>query len=129
MKTAEDIKHGDIYYAEFDKYIGSEICGTRPVLVLQNDIGNTHSPTIIVAGISSHIKKMYLPTHVLIDEECGLKKKSVILLEQIHTIDRKRLCGYVGTLSNTTMKRVNRAIKISLGMVGSKQNAGEQNEV
>ena len=124
MNSTDVIKRGNVFFADFAQKVGSEICGTRPVLVLQNDIGNQHSPTIIVAGISSQMKKMYLPTHIQIDEECGLKRKSVVQLEQIHTIDRKRLRGYIGTLSEKMMSRVNQAIQISLGMESSNTTGG-----
>ena len=112
------MKRGDIYRADLDPVIGSEQGGVRPVLIIQNDTGNLHSPTVIVAAITSRRKKAQMPVHVLITaEESGLPADSVVLTEQISTIDRKRLRGYVGTVDRPTMKKVEQAIQISLGMV------------
>ena len=97
--------------------VGSEQNGMRPVLVLQNDVGNEHSPTIIIAVLTSKVKKMYMPTHVYVGARFGLTEESVVLTEQISTIDRRRLRGYVGTVDRPTMKKVEQAIQISLGMV------------
>ncbi|AVX21418.1 MAG: type II toxin-antitoxin system PemK/MazF family toxin [Bacillota bacterium] len=111
------IRRGDIFYAELSPVVGSEQGGTRPVLVLQNDIGNQHSPTTIVAAITSQISKAKLPTHVEIKAKIsGLEKDSVILLEQIRTIDKSRLREKVSTLDEEIMEKVNRAIAISLGL-------------
>jgi len=111
------IRRGDIFYAELSPVVGSEQGGTRPVLVLQNDIGNQHSPTTIVAAITSQISKAKLPTHVEIKARIsGLEKDSVILLEQIRTIDKSRLREKVSTLDEEIMEKVNRAIAISLGL-------------
>lgn len=110
-----EIKRGEIYYASLDNAIGSEQQKNRPVLILQNDIGNLHSPTTIVAVITTKNKKMYLPCHipVTIDgENCG-----IAALEQIRTIDKCRLTTFVGKLDRYKMKRINRAIKISLGLI------------
>ena len=110
-----NIKRGDIYYADFDSYIGSEQGGKRPVVIIQNDIGNRWSPTVIIAAVTSKIKKTVLPTHVEINTE-SLAKDSIALLEQIKTIDKSRLGDYLGTVDNKTMKNIDDAIKISLGI-------------
>lgn len=112
------VKRGDIYYADLSPVIGSEQGGVRPVLVVQNDIGNRYSPTIIVTAITSQINKAKLPTHVEIEaSEYGLTKDSVILLEQIRTIDKKRLEEKIGHLDDEMMAKVNEALFISLGLV------------
>lgn len=112
----EQIKRGEIYYADLSPVVGSEQGGVRPVLILQNDIGNKYAPTVIVSAITSQLGKAKLPTHIeLPAEEYNLPKNSVALLEQIRTLDKRRLQGKVTTLSNEKMKEVNRAILISLG--------------
>ena len=111
------IKRGDIYYADLSPVIGSEQGGVRPVLVAQNDIGNKYSPTVIAAAITSQINKAKLPTHIEINAlEYGLQKDSVILLEQIRTIDKKRLREKIGHLDDELMDRVNEALSISFGL-------------
>ena len=111
------IKRGDILYADLSPVVGSEQGGVRPVLVIQNDIGNKYSPTIIVAAVTSQINKAKLPTHVEINaEEYGITKDSVILLEQIRTIDKKRLKEKVGHLSDDLMKKVDDGLQISFGL-------------
>ena len=107
------ISRGDIYYADLSPVVGSEQGGLRPVLVLQNNKGNKYSTTVIVAPISSRMTKNDLPTHVIIETDF-LEKKSVILLEQIRTIDKKRIDEKLGKLSLSMMERVNQAIKTSL---------------
>ncbi len=109
-----EVKRGEIYYANLYDVTGSEQGGKRPVLILQNDIGNEHSPTTIVAAITSR-EKTYQPTHVRINCEC-LPKKSTVLLEQIRTIDKTRLIEYVGTLDEVDIKRIDKAIVISFGL-------------
>lgn len=112
------IKRGDIFYADLSPVIGSEQGGVRPVLVIQNDIGNKYSPTIIISPITSQINKAKLPTHVEIKaNEFGLTKDSVVLLEQIRTIDKKRLREKIGTFDKKMMLKVNRAIKISFDLL------------
>ncbi|MBO8138019.1 MAG: type II toxin-antitoxin system PemK/MazF family toxin [Desulfotomaculum sp.] len=112
------IKRGDIFYADLSPVVGSEQGGTRPVLILQNDIGNQYSPTTIVAAITSQIAKAKLPTHVEISSGMsGLNRDSVVLLEQIRTIDKSRLMQRVCTLNADLMSKVNRAIEISLGII------------
>ena len=111
------IKRGDIYYAELNPVIGSEQGGTRPVLIISNDIGNRHSPTVIVADITSRVHtKAKLPTHTAIRDFEGLNKDSIILLEQIRTIDKKRLQEYIGMLSANEMARVDKALAISVSL-------------
>ena len=111
----KEIKRNDIYYAELNPVVGSEQGGLRPVLILQNDTGNKYSPTTIVAAITSRQSKSRLPTHVSITAD-GLAKDSVVLLEQIRTIDKSRLTEYVGRLDKQTMETVDRAIVISFGI-------------
>lgn len=111
------IKRGDIYYAELNPVIGSEQGGTRPVLIISNDIGNRHSPTVIVAAITSRVHtKAKLPTHTAIRDFEELNKDSIILLEQIRTIDKKRLQEYIGMLSANEMARVDKALAISVSL-------------
>ena len=110
------VKRGEIYYADLSPVVGSEQGGVRPVLVVQNDVGNRYSPTVIAAAITSKLDKAKLPTHIALRAgECGLPQNSVVLLEQIRTIDKKRLMSRIGELPPATMRRVNRAILISLG--------------
>lgn len=112
------VKRGDIFYADLSPVIGSEQGGVRPVLVVQNDIGNKYSPTIIVAAITSQINKARLPTHIEINApEYGLPKDSVVLLEQIRTIDKKRLREKIGRFNEEMMRLVDDALKISIGLL------------
>ena len=112
------VKRGDIYYANLSPVVGSEQGGHRPVLVIQNDVGNKYSPTVIVVAITSQISKAKLPTHVeLAAESYGITKDSVILLEQIRTIDKKRLKEKIGHLSDELMKQVDVALQISFGLI------------
>ncbi|MDY3828140.1 MAG: type II toxin-antitoxin system PemK/MazF family toxin [Clostridium sp.] len=111
------VKRGDIFYADLSPVIGSEQGGIRPVIVVQNDIGNRYSPTVIVAAITSQINKAKLPTHVEISsEEYGLNRDSVVLLEQIRTLDKRRLKERIGHMTENDMKKVNRALAISLNL-------------
>lgn len=112
------VKRGDIFYADLSPVIGSEQGGVRPVIVVQNDIGNKYSPTVIVSAITSQINKAKLPTHIEISaEEYGLPKDSVVLLEQIRTVDKKRLREKIGHFDDEMMERVNECLKISLGLI------------
>ncbi len=112
------VKRGDIFYADLSPVVGSEQGGTRPVLVVQNDVGNKYSPTVIAAAITSKINKAKLPTHIEIDAaQYGLSKDSVILLEQVRTIDKKRLREKIGRLDDVQMIKVNDALSISFGLV------------
>lgn len=113
MKT--DIKRGEIYYADLSPVVGSEQGGSRPVIILQNDKGNLHSNTTIVAAITGELDKAHLPTHVIFTAD-GMKKKSMALLEQIRTIDKSRLGRYVGKVDKATMGRIDHAVITSLGI-------------
>ena len=109
------IRRGDIYYADLRPVVGSEQGGVRPVLVIQNDTGNRHSPTVIVAAITSNMNKAKLPTHVeLSAKTCQIVKDSVILLEQLRTIDKQRLKDKVCHLDEGVLEQVNRALRVSL---------------
>ena len=111
------VRRGDIYYADLSPVVGSEQGGLRPVLIIQNDIGNKYSPTVIAAAITSRMSKTHLPTHIdVYAEKVGLQKDSVILLEQIRTIDKRRLKEKMGHLDTVMMDRVNTAIAISFGL-------------
>ncbi|MBR6521887.1 MAG: type II toxin-antitoxin system PemK/MazF family toxin [Oscillospiraceae bacterium] len=111
------VKRGDIYYADLSPVVGSEQGGMRPVLIVQNDVGNKHSPTVIAAAITSQINKAKLPTHIELGAKTyGLSKDSVILLEQIRTIDKKRLKDRMGKLDDQLMNRVDNAIAVSFGL-------------
>ena len=111
------VKRGDIYYADLSPVVGSEQGGVRPVLIVQNDIGNKYSPTVIAAAITSRINKANMPTHIeLAAGDYGLNKDSVILLEQIRTIDKQRLREKAGKLDDGLMRMVNDAISISFGL-------------
>ncbi len=112
-----NIKRGDIFYADLSPVIGSEQGGLRPVLIVQNDVGNRYSPTVIAAAITSKLGKARLPTHIdVIGKSAGLSKDSVILLEQIRTIDKRRLKEKMGHLDEETMHSVNDAIEVSFGL-------------
>lgn len=114
----EPIRRGDIFYANLNPVIGSEQGGVRPVLIIQNNIGNKYSPTTIIAAITSKIKKAKLPTHVeLSAAEFNLEKDSVILLEQLRTIDKRRLKEKITHLDDEIMSEIDRALMISLGLV------------
>ncbi|MBO5219529.1 MAG: type II toxin-antitoxin system PemK/MazF family toxin [Clostridia bacterium] len=118
------VRRGDIYYADLSPVVGSEQGGLRPVLIVQNDVGNRYSPTVIAAAITSQVGKNRLPTHIDVTadhhdghpEGSGLAKDSVILLEQIRTIDKKRLREKMGHLDDDVMKKVNDAIGVSFGL-------------
>ena len=112
------IKRGDIFYADLRPVVGSEQGGIRPVLVIQNDIGNKYSPTVIVAAVTSQINKSKLPTHFELDaKNFGLTKDSVVLLEQVRTIDKSRLREKVCHLDESFMSKIDRGLQISLGLV------------
>lgn len=124
---SQDVMRGDVYYADLSPVIGSEQGGIRPVLVIQNDLGNKHSPTVIVAAVTSKNTKTVLPTHVEISKnQYGLKHDSTVLMEQIRTIDRKRLKEYIGHLNRQQMALIELAMATSLGLspaAGAKQNS------
>ena len=116
-KQSRPARRGEIYYADLSPTSGSEQDGIRPVLVIQNDVGNLHSPTIIVAVITGQNKSRYLPTHVLLGTSCGLSVDSTVMLEQIRTLDRHRLQQYVGRVGPKKMRKINHALGISVGIL------------
>ena len=119
------MKRGDIYRASLDPVIGSEQGGVRPVLIVQNDMGNLHSPTVIVAAITTRHKKPQLPTHVpILASECGIRHDSVVLMEQVRTLEKTRLTKYLGTVPAETMRRVDEALRLSLGTGCTSDNGG-----
>ena len=107
-----EVRKGEIYYADLSPVVGSEQGGIRPVVILQNDKGNYYSPTTIVAAVTSRKKKSHLPTHIEIKNP-NLKRKSVVMLEQVRTIDKIRLLEYVGKVDDNTMQKIDKAVKIS----------------
>ena len=112
-----NVKRGDIFYADLSPVVGSEQGGTRPVLIVQNDTGNKHSPTVIAAAITSQTGKARLPTHIsLTGSNYGLSKDSIVLLEQVRTIDKRRLREHMGRLDDTLMDQVDNAIAVSFGL-------------
>lgn len=111
------VKRGDIYYADLSPVVGSEQGGTRPVLIVQNDVGNKYSPTVIAAAITSQKYKTQLPTHISVNAGgCGLQKDSIVLLEQVRTIDKKRLKERMGNLPHEEMEKINHALSVSFGL-------------
>ena len=114
-----EIIRGDVYYADLSPVVGSEQGGVRPVLVIQNDVGNKFSPTVIIAAITSQLSKAKLPTHIeLSKEKYNLVKDSVVLLEQIRTLDKRRLKEKICSIDGITMQRVDIAVMVSLGIMG-----------
>jgi mRNA interferase MazF len=112
------VKRGDVFFADLSPVVGSEQGGVRPVLIIQNDIGNRFSPTVIVAAITAQIQKAKLPTHVEIDAEAhGFDRDSVILLEQIRTIDKQRLTDKITHLDDESMRKVDEALQVSVGLI------------
>ena len=126
-------KRGDIFYADLSPVVGSEQGGLRPVLIIQNDVGNRYSPTVIAAAITSKLDKARLPTHIGVEAGCsigdsgdtGLSRDSVILLEQVRTIDKRRLREKMGHLDDDVMNKVNQAIAVSFGLGGGEDGRGE----
>lgn len=111
------VKRGEIYYADLSPVVGSEQGGVRPVLIVQNDVGNRYSPTVIAAAITSQRYKTDLPTHIKLNaDNCGLSKDSIVLLEQVRTIDKQRLKERMGTLDTNSMDMINRALSVSFGL-------------
>ena len=112
------VKRGEIYYADLSPVVGSEQGGVRPVLIIQNDTGNRSSPTVIAAAITSQTGKARLPTHIElpVEEECGLTKDSVVLLEQVRTLDKKRLRERMGRVDDRIMEKIDTAIAVSFGL-------------
>lgn len=110
------IYRGDIFYVDFGNQPGSAVHGIRPAMVVQNDVGNWHAPTLIVAAITTEIKKLRQPTHVLIGQQFGLPQESMLMLEQLATIDKTALLTYVGTASNEFLESVDKSLSISIGI-------------
>ena len=124
------VKRGDIYYADLSPVVGSEQGGIRPVLIVQNDVGNRFSPTVIAAAITSQRTKAKLPTHIELDaEDCGLSKNSIILLEQSRTIDNQRLRERMGRLNDFSMQKVDHALSISFGLAEAQETDDRLNGV
>ena len=123
MTGNNTVRRGDIYYADLSPVVGSEQGGMRPVLIIQNDIGNRYSPTVIAAAITSRTDKARLPTHIEVGLDSGLAKSSVILCEQIRTLDKKRLRDRMGHLDEETMTLVNEAISVSFGLTSDEAQA------
>ncbi len=121
------VKRGDIYYADLSPVVGSEQGGMRPVLIIQNDVGNRYSPTVIAAAITSRMGKTRLPTHIdVYADKVGLTKDSVILLEQVRTLDKKRLGEKMGHLDDEMMTAVNNAIAVSFGLGNTAPDNGNR---
>ena len=111
------IKRGDIYYADLSPVVGSEQGGTRPVLIVQNNVGNKYSPTVIAAAITSQKYKTQLPTHISVHaDNCGLQKDSIVLLEQVRTLDKKRLKERMGNLPEDEIAKIDHALSVSFGL-------------
>jgi len=119
------VKRGDIYYAYLNPVIGSEQGDCRPVLVVQNDTGNEHSPTVVVTPLTRNLRKNPLPTHVLIPRSCGLDMDSLVLVEQIRTIDRSRLSNYIGRINGDIQNAVDKALAVCVGLEKRRQPKGE----
>ena len=114
-----NVKRGDIYYADLSPVVGSEQGGVRPVLIIQNDVGNRYSPTVIAAAITSKQSQNKLPTHSPIEAgDCGLQRDSVVLLEQVRTLDKRRLKEKMGSVDVQSMKAINQALSVSFGLIG-----------
>lgn len=113
-----DVHRGEVFYADLSPVVGSEQGGIRPVLIVQNDVGNRHSPTVIAAAITSQTGKARLPTHIdlPVDEACGLSRDSIVLLEQVRTLDKKRLRERMGHVDEQVMTKVDTAIAVSFGL-------------
>lgn len=124
VTNGQSIRRGDIFYADLSPVVGSEQGGIRPVLIVQNDVGDKYSPTVIAAAITSQTSKTRLPTHIEVLASAGLSKDSVVLLEQIRTIDKRRLKEKMGHLDDGVMAQVNEAISISFGL-GAEDMQGE----
>ena len=112
------VKRGEVYFANLNPVVGSEQGGVRPVLIVQNDIGNRYSPTVIAAAITSRRFKTQLPTHISVQaDECGLAKDSIVLLEQVRTLDKQRLKERMGSLDDKEMSKINEALSVSFGLM------------
>ena len=118
-----NVRRGDIYYADLSPVVGSEQGGVRPVLIVQNDVGNRYSPTVIAAAITSQTGKARLPTHIEVHTDSGLAKSSIVLLEQIRSLDKRRLKDRMGHLDDETMTLVNDALSVSFGLAGEEHTS------
>ena len=118
-----NVRRGDIDYADLSPVVGSEQGGVRPVLIVQNDVGNRYSPTVIAAAITSQTGKARLPTHIEVHTDSGLAKSSIVLLEQIRTLDKRRLKDRMGHLDDETMTLVNDALSVSFGLAGEEHTS------
>lgn len=116
LTMSRPVRRGEVYYADLSPVVGSEQGGVRPVLIIQNNVGNQHSPTTIVSPLSGHVKKLYLPTHVLAPMELGLQTPSVVMAEQIRTIDKQRLQSLVGVADPYLMELFDQALCVSCGL-------------
>jgi mRNA interferase MazF len=121
----KNIKRGDIFYADLNPIVGSEQGDTRPVLVVQNDMGNEHSPCVIVTPLTGNLKKIHLPTHVVIPRSVGLDRDSLALVEQIRTIDRTRISDYIGRINDTQQAAIDKALSICVGLEKRRSPKGE----
>jgi len=119
------IRRGDIFYAYLNPVVGSEQGDCRPVLIVQNDVGNQHSPTVVVTPLTRKLQKNRLPTHVLIPKSCGLDKDSLVLAEQIRTIDRSRLANYIGHISREIQPAIDKALAVCVGLESRRPPKGE----
>ena len=115
------VRRGDIFYTDLGQGVGSEQCGERPVIIIQNDVGNKFSPTVIVATITSKLNKAKLPTHIAISKKYGLRENSMILLEQIRTLDKKRLQEKVGCADTYLLNKIDNALLVSIGIPTNKE--------
>ncbi len=123
VSVNNNIRRGDIFYADLSPVVGSEQGGVRPVLIVQNDVGNRYSPTVIAAAITSQVGKSKLPTHIQVHTDSGLAKSSIVLLEQIRTLDKRRLKDRMGHLDDATMTLVNDALSVSFGLSGESSSS------
>lgn len=123
VSVNNNIRRGDIFYADLSPVVGSEQGGVRPVLIVQNDVGNRYSPTVIAAAITSQIGKSKLPTHIQVHTDSGLARSSIVLLEQIRTLDKRRLKDRMGHLDDATMTLVNDALSVSFGLSGESSSS------
>jgi mRNA interferase MazF len=112
----KEIKRGQIYYADLSPVVGSEQGGHRPVLIIQNDVGNRYAPTVIVAIITTRKTKANLPTHIWLNAECGLPRESMVECEQVRTLDKRRLKEFMGQVSAEVMKEIDKGLKISFAL-------------
>ena len=125
----KNIQRGDIYYADLNPIVGSEQGDTRPVLVVQNNLGNEHSPTVVITPLTGNLKKNPLPTHVMIPRSTGLDRDSLVLVEQIRTIDRSRLSDYIGRVSDEMQSSIDKALAICVGIEQRRSPKGEMIEL